>query len=95
MVLPWGNIQHGTHPAVQFLERMDEWYNWGNSKYEVEKNNVKTLKWEECIKDDTPCDANKEYYLHSEKHLAYKRPYISNKTAFHIGEITFEPFDNN
>lgn len=85
---PWDNIEKGSHPAVQFMERMDEWYDWGDKKQE--KKQVPTLPWRECIKDERPCDAGKKHYLETEKHLAYKAPEISDTAAFHIGHIYFE-----
>lgn len=89
---PWGDISEGKLPSVQFLERMEEWFNWSDKEPIFEKNNIETLDWNTCIKDHTPCDINKNYYLDTEKHLAYKKPKIGDKTIFHIGEITFEKY---
>ena len=86
---PWNNIETGSHPAVQFLERIDEWYDCGDEEYKVEKNNVCTLSWKECITDERKCDKYQKCYLDSEKHLAYEKPKISTKTIFYIGNITF------
>lgn len=94
VVPPWNGIAEGSHPAVQFLKRMDEWYNWGDEEYKEETNNVATLDWKRCITDEILCDFNKKYYLDSEKHLSYKKPKISDKTTFHIGEIKFIEFNN-
>lgn len=85
---PWDTIEKGSHPAVQFLENFNEWYDWGDNKQE--KILVPTLPWKECIKDERPCDAGKKYYLDTEKHLAYKFPEIDDKAAFHIGDIYFQ-----
>jgi len=88
----WDNIEKGSLSTVQFLKRMDEWYDWGDKKYVAENTNVNTMPWQRCIQDDTPCDAGKKYYLESEKHLAYKKPEISDKTTFHIGKIEFTKY---
>lgn len=89
---PWNDISKGKLPSVQFLERIEEWFNWSDEKPIFEKNNIETLDWKSCIKDSVPCDANKKLYLDSEKHLSFKKPKIGDKTAFHIGKITFEPY---
>ena len=86
---PWDIIEMGSHPAVQFLERIDEWYNWGDEKYNIKKDNVCTLSWKECITDDVKCDKYENCYLDSEKHLAYEKPKISGKTMFQIRNIEF------
>ena len=88
----WDNIEKGTVSASQFLENIDEWFNWGPLPgiSEIDKEDkVVVLPWEECIKDDRPCDAGKKKYYKKEKHLAFKKPKINDHSAFRIGEIKF------
>ena len=88
---PWDDIEKGKLPSVSFLENMPKWFNWGDTPYKYEDyvENVCTLPWQECIKDHVPCNVNQDCYLEDEKHLAYKKPSISDKTTFHIGKIKF------
>lgn len=83
---PWGNIELGNHPAVQFLNNIEEWYNWG---YFEKKNLVCSYSIEECIKDDLPCDKYNECYLDTEKILSIKKPTVDNKAIFSIRNIYF------
>jgi hypothetical protein len=91
--LPWGDISSGTHPAVQFLKNIDNWYNWGDKSNKNNKD-ICTLSVYECIKDHTPCDKYKECYLEDEKHLAYDKPISNNESIFKIKNIYFEPYNN-
>lgn len=92
---PWGSIENGSHPAVQFLKNMNEWFDWGHKQKENDENNVCILPAKECIKDNLPCDNNKKCYLEDEKHLAYRRPDIDDKTMFKIKNIYFEEYNLN
>lgn len=89
--LPWTSIEAGSHPAVQFIKNIDEWYDWGNKPEENYINSC-LLPIEECIKDNLPCDKYKDCYLENEKHLAYKKPEVSDKTIFHIKNIVFDDY---
>jgi hypothetical protein len=88
---PWDNVENGKLSSVQFLENIEQWFNWGDEEYDTNKyvKNVCTKNWKECIKDDRKCDAQSECYLNEEKHLAYNRPQIGNKASFQIGKISF------
>ena len=87
---PWDDITKGSLSSVQFLKRIEEWFDWSDEEPIFETKEVSTLDWKECIKDSAPCDVNKEHYLDTEKHLSFSKPKIGKKAAFEIGEITFE-----
>ena len=83
----WKNIEVGIHPAVQFLNNIEEWYNWGD--FEKKDTEVCSYSIEECIKDHLPCDKYKDCYLDSEKILSIKKPDVDNKAIFSIKNIYF------
>lgn len=87
---PWGPIENGLHPALQFLKNLESWYDWG--KISLENNDVCTYPIEECIKDNLPCDKFKDCYLDSEKFISYTKPIIEDKTSFRIRKIYFKEF---
>ncbi len=87
----WEGIESGSVQASQFLKNMDKWFNWGDQKTMIVNNDIPTLRWEECIKDERPCDSGKEYYYEQEKYLGFSKPLINDEAAFRIGKINFIP----